>query len=99
MGVLSRGDIELADVVAVARHGERLRFASVVERDVAASRAVVDAVLAEGKPVYGLNTELGAGRDIVVSADRIEEFQRRTIRNSAGGLGAPLSFEQARAVI
>jgi histidine ammonia-lyase len=99
MGVLSRGDIELADVVAVARRGERLRFASVVERDVAASRAVVDAVLAEGKPVYGLNTELGAGRDIVVSADRIEEFQRRTVRNSAGGLGAPLSFEQARAVI
>jgi histidine ammonia-lyase len=99
MGVLSRADIELADVVVVARHGERLRFASVVERDVAASRAVVEAVLAEGKPVYGLNTELGAGRDIVVSAERVEEFQRRTIRNSSGGLGAPLSFEESRAVI
>jgi len=99
MGVLSRADIEIADVVAVARAGERLRFASVVDRDLAASRAVVETLLAEGKPVYGLNTELGAGRDIVVSASRIEEFQRRTIRNSSGGLGEPLSFEQARAVV
>lgn len=99
MGVLSRADIELADVVSVARHGERLRFASVVERDVAASRAVVESILAEGKPVYGLNTELGAGRDIVISNDLIEEFQRRTIRNSLGGVGSPLSFEHARAVI
>jgi histidine ammonia-lyase len=99
MGILSRAEIELADVVAVARRGERLKLASVVSRDLADSRAVVDAVLAAGKPVYGLNTELGAGRDIVVSNDRIEEFQRRTIRNSSGGIGSPLSFDQARAVI
>jgi histidine ammonia-lyase len=99
VGILSRAEIELADVVAVARAGERLKLANVVSRDLADSRAVVDAVLAESKPVYGLNTELGAGRDIVVSNDRIEEFQRRTIRNSSGGIGSPLSFEQARAVI
>lgn len=99
MGVLSRADVELADVVAVARSSDRVRFASVVERDIAASRAVVDELLAAGKPVYGLNTELGAGRDIVVSADRIEEFQRRTIRNSNAGIGEPLPFDQARAVI
>jgi len=99
MGVLSRADVELADVVAVARSGERVRLASVVERDIEASRSVVDDILAEGRPVYGLNTELGAGRDIVVSDDRIGEFQRRTIRNSNAGLGEPLTFEQARAVI
>ena len=99
MGVLSRADVDLSDVVAVAREGERVSFASVVERDLAASRAVVEAVLAEGEPVYGLNTELGAGRDIVVSTERIEEFQRRTIRNSSGGIGSSLSVEQARAVV
>jgi len=56
-------------------------------------------VLAAGLPVYGLNTELGAGRNVVVSNDTLEEYQRRTIRNSAGGIGAALSLEQARAVI
>ena len=99
MGILSRAEIELVDVVAVARDRDRVKLASVISRDLADSRAVVDAVLALGEPVYGLNTELGAGRDIVVSASRLEEFQRRTIRNSSGGIGAPLSEEQARAVV
>jgi histidine ammonia-lyase len=97
--ILSRQAIGVADVAAVARGGERVGFASILERDLQASRDVVEAVLARGEPVYGLNTELGAGRNVVVSASEIEEFQRRTIRNSAGGIGAPLSFEQARAVI
>jgi histidine ammonia-lyase len=97
--VLSRAPVDIADVVRVARDGDRLSFASVIDHDLAASRAIVDAVLEEGRPVYGLNTELGAGRDIVVSAERIEEFQRRTIRNSSGGIGEPLPHAQARAVV
>jgi histidine ammonia-lyase len=97
--ILSRQAIGVADVAAVARGGERVGFAAILERDLQASRDVVEAVLARGEPVYGLNTELGAGRNVVVSASAIEEFQRRTIRNSAGGIGAPLSFEQTRAVI
>jgi histidine ammonia-lyase len=99
MGVISRAPIEIADVVAVARDGDRVSFASVVARDIQASRGVVDAVLAAGKPVYGLNTELGAGRDIVVGSERLEEFQRRIIRNSSGAIGDPLPFEQVRAII
>jgi histidine ammonia-lyase len=97
--MLSRADVEMADVVAVARDGERLRFASVIDRDLAASRAIVESALADGNSVYGLNTELGAGRDVTVDPERIEAFQRRTIRNSNAGLGEPLTFEQARAVI
>lgn len=99
MPKLSRQPVTIADVVAVARDGAPVTLTSVVERDLAASRAIVDAVLADGVPVYGLNTELGAGRDIVVSAERLEEFQRRTIRNSSGGIGAPLSEEQTRALV
>jgi histidine ammonia-lyase len=97
--ILSRQAVGVSDVAAVARDGERVGFASILERDLQASRDVVEAVLARGEPVYGLNTELGAGRNVVVSDAAIEEFQRRTIRNSLGGVGAPLSFEQARAVI
>jgi histidine ammonia-lyase len=97
--ILSRQAVGVSDVAAVARDGERVGFASILERDLQASRDVVEAVLARGEPVYGLNTELGAGRNVVVSSSAIEEFQRRTIRNSLGGVGAPLSFEQVRAVI
>ncbi|GAB2468104.1 histidine ammonia-lyase [Conyzicola lurida] len=99
MPILSRQAITTADVVAVSREAARVGFASILERDLQASRDVVEDVLAAGLPVYGLNTELGAGRNVVVSNDTLEEYQRRTIRNSGGGIGAPLSFEQTRAVI
>jgi len=97
--ILSRQAVSIADVVAIARENERVGFASILERDLQASRDVVEGVLAAGLPVYGLNTELGAGRNVVVSTDVLEEYQRRTIRNSTGGIGEPLSLEQARAVI
>ncbi|MET4582425.1 histidine ammonia-lyase [Conyzicola nivalis] len=99
MPILSRQAVSTADVVAVARDNARVGFASILERDLQASRDVVENVLAAGLPVYGLNTELGAGRNVVVSNDTLEEYQRRTIRNSAGGIGAALSVEQTRAVI
>ena len=99
MGISLGAAVAISDVVAVARRRERVSFEPSVDVALAASRAVVDAVLAEGKPVYGLNTELGAGRDIVVSGEKLEAFQRRIIRNSSGGIGDPLSDEQARAVI
>jgi len=97
--LLTRGPVSIADVVAVARNQARVDFDTDVDHVLTASRAVVDRVLARGLPVYGLNTELGAGRNIVVDAERLEEFQRRTIRNSSGGIGEPLSVEQARAVV
>jgi histidine ammonia-lyase len=97
--ILSRQTVSSADIVAVARGSERVGFASILERDLQASRDVVERMLAAGLPVYGLNTELGAGRNIVVSGEALEEFQRRTIRNSLGGVGEPLNLEQARAVI
>ena len=99
MPILSRQAVSIADVVAIARENERVGFASILERDLQASRDVVEGVLAAGLPVYGLNTELGAGRNVVVSTDVLEEYQRRTIRNSTGGIGEPLSLEQARAVM
>ena len=99
MPILSRQAVGIADVVAIARDNERVGFASILERDLQASRDVVERVLALGEPVYGLNTELGAGRNVVVDTATLEEYQRRTIRNSGGGIGEPLSFEQARAVI
>ena len=99
MPILSRQPVGISDVVAVARAADKVSFAAVTERDLRLSRAIVEAALAADAPVYGLNRELGAGRDVAVSTDELEEFQRRTIRNSSGGIGEPLPVEQARAVI
>jgi len=99
MPILSRQPVSISDVVAVARGRDKVSFAAVTERDLRLSRSIVEAALAADAPVYGLNRELGAGKDVAVSGEELEEFQRRTIRNSSGGIGQPLSPEQARAIV
>ncbi|MCU1506056.1 MAG: hutH [Microbacteriaceae bacterium] len=98
MTVLSRARVGIEDVVAVAR-GDKVAIARAAESTILQSRSVVDRVITEGAPVYGLNTELGAGRNILLDPAGIEAFQRRTIRNSDGGVGEPLPDEQVRAIL
>ena len=42
---------------------------------IAASRAVVDSVLRSGQPVYGLNTQVGHGKDTRLSEEEIRGQQ------------------------
>jgi len=88
----------VADVVSIA-DGAHVVLSTGVRERLAASRAVIDAAIADGRPVYGLNRRLGAGRDSSVDPADFAEFQRRTIANHRGGVGEPLTRREARAVI
>jgi histidine ammonia-lyase len=88
----------VTDLVAIA-DGARVVLDVVVRDLVAASRAVIDAAIADGRPVYGLNRRLGAGRDSSVDPADFAEFQRRTITNHRGGVGEALGLRESRAVI
>lgn len=63
------------------------------------SRAVIDAVLATGKPVYGLNTGLGHAKDTRLEPDAIRAFQMTMLRGHAGAIGPPLRRELVRAAM
>ncbi|MFF1878542.1 aromatic amino acid ammonia-lyase [Leifsonia sp. NPDC058230] len=88
----------VADLVAIA-DGARVSLGADVLATLAASRAVVEEAIAAGRPVYGLNRRLGAGRDTVVDPAEFAEFQRRTIANHRGGVGESLELRETRAVI
>lgn len=53
------------DVAAIA-DGAEVELSEDARETLAASRAVVEAAIASGEPVYGLNRRLGAGRDDAV---------------------------------
>ena len=63
------------------------------------SRAVIDAVLATGKPVYGLNTGLGHAKDTRLAPDAIRAFQLSMLRGHAGAMGPALRTELVRAAM
>lgn len=87
-----------ADIVAIA-DGTQVAIGADAREAIEASRAVVDAAIAAGLPVYGLNTRLGAGRDDRVGDDELLDFQRLVIANHRGGIGEALGERQARALI
>jgi histidine ammonia-lyase len=66
---------------------------------IAASRAVVDRVLSSGEAVYGLNTQVGHGKDTRLSDEEIRSQQHWLVMTHAGGFGPPLPTAEVRAAL
>ncbi len=90
--------VSVADVVAVARHGEELRLSDAAAARMAASRDVVE-TLVEGEPVYGISTGFGALANTAIPAGRRAALQQSLIRSHAAGLGPPVEVEVVRAMM
>lgn len=87
------------DVRAVARHGARVALTAEAEASMAASRAVVDAIDREERPVYGVSTGFGALANTFIAPDRRTELQHALIRSHAAGAGPPVPAEVVRAML
>ncbi|SKB02031.1 histidine ammonia-lyase [Agreia bicolorata] len=90
--------VTIDDIVAVA-DGATVELAPDVVSTIASARRVVESVQQSGAAVYGLNTQLGAGRDTLVAADEIAAFQNRIIDNHRGSIGDPLAEREVRALV
>ena len=53
--------------------------------------ATVDAILKEGRTVYGINTGFGLLANTSIAADDLETLQKNLVLSHACGVGAPLS--------
>src|SRR6185503_815540 len=63
------------------------------------SRKVVEAIIAEGRTVYGVNTGFGKLSDVRIELSQLRELQLNLVRSHSCGLGAPLSLEEARVML
>ena len=95
---LDGAGVSVADVVAVARHGEELRLSDAAVARMAASRGIVEA-LAEGEPAYGISTGFGALANTVIPAGRRAALQQSLIRSHAAGMGPAVEVEAVRAMM
>jgi len=97
--VLDGGPLRLEDVAAVARDGAPVRVGAEAARRVAESRRFVDELAGTAAPVYGITTGVGKLKDVVIPRDHRDELQRNLVLSHAGGVGAPLSETETRAVM
>jgi histidine ammonia-lyase len=65
----------------------------------AAARAFVDRLAAGTEPIYGITTGVGRLKDVLIPAAQRAELQRNLVLSHAGGLGAPLSEPEVRAMM
>jgi len=97
--VLRPAGLTADEVVAVARHGATVRLDAAALDAVAAGRRHIDALIASGEPVYGVNTGFGALASRHVAPDFLAQLQRSLIRSHAAGTGPLVEPEVVRAMV
>ncbi|NND76027.1 MAG: histidine ammonia-lyase [Ilumatobacter sp.] len=90
--------VTVADVVAVARHGDAVELTDAAVERMRAARAIVDE-LAEGEPKYGISTGFGALATVSIPPERRQALQHALIRSHAAGMGEPVEDEVVRAMV
>src|SRR6266849_5446753 len=91
--------LSIADVVAVARHSVPVAIAPHSLTAVAASRRSVEAAVARGDTIYGVNTGFGKLAHVRIPPEQARQLQLNLIRSHASGVGEPLPPDAVRAMM
>jgi histidine ammonia-lyase len=91
--------LSLAEIEAVSMERCRVQVSSAARERGAASRSLIERIVAEGQTVYGVNTGFGKLADVRISNDHLAQLQTNLVRSHAGGVGNPLSEAEARAML
>ena len=92
---LKPGAIPLGDWRAILR-GASVRLDTSAAEAVAASARAVDAIVAKGKPAYGINTGFGKLASMRIGADDLATLQRNLVLSHAAGVGEPMPAARVR---
>ncbi len=90
--------LTIDDVVAVARHGARVRVTDRALAGMAASRAVVESLADDDRPHYGVSTGFGALARRHIPVARRAQLQLALVRSHAAGAGPEVEREVVRAL-
>lgn len=90
--------VSIADVVAVARHGEIVELTDAAVERMNVARAIVER-LADGEPKYGISTGFGALATVSIPPERRRALQVALVRSHAAGMGPPVEPEVVRAMV
>ena len=91
--------LTIADVVAVARERAQVALSSRARERMAASRAVVERLVREGRTVYGITTGVGELAGVRISPAQSAQLQVNIVRSHSAGVGEPLPDEVVRAMM
>lgn len=91
--------LSVDDVVAVARGRAQVTISGDALCRVRLARDVVEAVLASGEAVYGLNTGLGSFYRYRIPPEQLGQFSFATVADQTSSYGRPLPADVVRAMM
>jgi histidine ammonia-lyase len=97
--VLDGGALRRDQVVAVARGGEAVELSPAVLHRLAEQRGQIEALVASGRPVYGVSTGFGALANTYIAPEDRAALQQSLIRSHSAGLGDAVEVEAVRAMM
>jgi histidine ammonia-lyase len=97
--ILNGQALSLEEIEAVSIAGCPVGIDPEARARIAESRALIEKILAEGQTVYGVNTGFGKLSDVRIPSEKLAELQVNLVRSHAGGVGAPLSEPEVRAML
>jgi histidine ammonia-lyase len=96
---LGRAPLNLADLRRIAREAPPLELAAEAREAVAAGARAVAAIVASGKPAYGINTGFGRLSQTRIPPQELEQLQKNIVLSHAAGVGEPLGDAVVRLVL
>jgi histidine ammonia-lyase len=96
---ISGNHLTIEDIVAVARHGERVELHPDALARIVRCRAFLDQRIESREIMYGVNTGIGEFSEVVLSDEQVRDFQRYLIYNHAAGIGEPCPVDHVRAAM
>ena len=91
--------LTLKQIAAVAIGDEHIAISPSARPRIAASRKVIEQIVARDAVVYGVNTGFGKLSDVRVPQDELRQLQLNLVRSHACGIGQPLSEPEVRAMM
>src|SRR5213082_1768721 len=91
--------LTLTEIATVAFGEAPVKVSSSARPRVAASRKVIDDIVARDAVVYGVNTGFGKLADVRIPHEEIGALQLNLVRSHACGIGSPLSEPEVRAMM
>jgi len=91
--------LSLAEVSKVVLDGEAVTVGEAARLRVRTGARVVEDIVSEGTPVYGINTGFGRLSNRSIARDDLKQLQRNIVLSHAAGVGDPAPEEVVRAML
>ena len=96
---LSGSDVSGHEVVSCIRQGLPVTLDASQLEKVAKARELVQELIRQGQPIYGINTGFGLLANTSISGENVAELQRNLILSHSCGVGEPFSPEVVKAMM